>query len=114
MRLNMKYMICVKDFELGNVSGGEKTKDVNEIFNGDRRAMVEVALRDNDVLAKHKANEPISVLCLGGSGRFLAGPNLEESQLLRPGTLLTLEAEVYHEVIAEPELHILVTKFKDS
>ena len=110
----MKYMISVKEFELEKVSGGEKTKDVNEIFNGDRRRMVTVTLRNNDVLSKHKADVPISVLCLGGSGRFLAGPELEESHVLRPGTLLTLEAEVYHEVIAEPELHILVTKFKGN
>ena len=109
----MKNLICLKDFELGNVSAGEKSKDVNEIFNGDRRRMVEVTLRNHGVLSKHKADEPITVLCLGGSGQFLAGPDLEESQVLRPGTLLTLEAEVYHEVIAEPELHILVTKFRD-
>ncbi len=110
----MKNMICVSDFELGNVRGGEKSKDVKEIFNGDRRRMVEVTLRNNDVLSKHKANEPITVLCLGGNGRFLAGEDLEESQVLRPGTLLTLEANVYNEVLAEHELHILVTKFKSE
>lgn len=110
----MKNMICVKDFEFGIVSDSASSKDVNEIFNGDRRRMVEVTLRNNEILSKHKAIEPISVLCLGGGGRFLAGPELEESYVLRPGTLLTLEAEVYHEVIAEPELHILVTKFKDG
>lgn len=108
----MKNMICVKDLELGNVSGGEKSKDVTEIFNGDRRRMVEVTLRNNDVLSKHKAAEPITVLCLGGSGSFLAGPDLEELQVLRPGTLITLEANVEHEVVAQPEIHILVTKFK--
>ncbi len=108
----MKNMICVTDFELGNVSDGEKSKDVKEIFNGVRRRMVEVTLRNNDVLSKHKAAEPITVLCLGGSGRFLAGADLEESQILKPGTLLTVEAEVFHEVIAEPDIHILVTKFK--
>ncbi len=108
----MKNMIWVNDLELGNVSGGEKSKDVKEIFNGDRRRMVEVTLRNNDVLSKHKAAEPITVLCLGGSGRFLAGADLEESQILKPGTLLTVEAEVFHEVIAEPDIHILVTKFK--
>ena len=108
----MNNMICVADLELGNVSVAEKTKDVKEIFNGSRRRMVEVTLRNNDVLSQHKASEPISVLCLGGNGRFLAGADLEESQVLRPGTLLTLEADVYHEVLAEPELHILVTKFK--
>ena len=48
----MKNMICVKDFELGNVSGGEKLKDVTEIFNGVRRRMVEVTLRNNEVIVE--------------------------------------------------------------
>ncbi len=30
------------------------------------------------------------------------------------GTLITLEAEIEHEVVAEPEIHILVTKFKEE
>lgn len=108
----MKNTILVTELELGNVNGSEKSKDVKEIFNGDRRRMVEVTLRNGDKLAKHKAAEPITVLCLGGSGRFLAGSELEETQMLRPGTLITLESNVEHEVIAEPSLHILVTKFK--
>jgi len=110
----MNLINCIANFELGIVSDGEKSKDVKEVFNGDRRLILEVILRKNDKLSKHKAAEPITVLCLSGSGRFLAGPELEESQELRPGTLITLEANVEHEVIAEPAVHILVTKFKES
>jgi quercetin dioxygenase-like cupin family protein len=106
-------MTCVKDFELGSVPQTDKSKDVKEIFIGDRRRMVEVILRDSEKLAKHKAAEPITVLCLSGGGRFYAGAELEESYVLRPGTLLTLEPNIEHEVLAEPAIHILVTKFKE-
>ena len=110
----MQNITHVKNLEIGNVSGGEDSKVVKAIYSGDRRQMIEITLRDRAVLAKHKASEPISVLCLGGNGRFLAGRDLEETQILQPGTLVTLEANIEHEVIAEPELHILLTKFKQS
>ncbi len=43
-----------------------------------------------------------------------AGKDLEQEQRLQAGTLLTLEANVEQEVLAEPELIILVTKFKET
>ncbi|CAN5446520.1 hypothetical protein BH18ACI1_BH18ACI1_24740 [soil metagenome] len=55
---------------------------------------------------------PIAVFCLAGSGTFRAGKDLEDEQKLEAGTLLTLEAEVEHEVVAEPEIHFLLTKFE--
>jgi quercetin dioxygenase-like cupin family protein len=65
-------------------------------------------------LSKHKANEPITVFCLAGSGTFRAGKDLEDRQKLVAGTLITLEPEIEHEVAAEPAIHILVTKFKND
>lgn len=93
---------------------GGRDKHTAEIFNDARRRMVEVKLQRNAELTRHKAMEPISVFCLSGRGVFRAGPDLEDEQKLEPGTLLTLEAEVEHEVIAQPDLHLLVTKFKNS
>jgi hypothetical protein len=37
---------------------------------------------------------------------------LEDRQKLVAGTLVTLEGGVEHEVVAEPEVSLLVTKFK--
>jgi quercetin dioxygenase-like cupin family protein len=54
------------------------------------------------------------VLCLSGSGTFRAGSDLEDSQKLVPGTLITLETGVDHEVVGEPAVRILVTRFKDN
>ena len=108
----MNNITHIVELELGILSPIEKPKVANEIYSGERRRMIEVQLRDNETLPKHKATEPITVLCLGGNGRFAAGEELKESIPLTPGTLITLEADVEHAVYAEPELHLLLTKFK--
>ena len=110
----MKNIEFIKTFELNEIERSEKPKDVKEIFNGVRRRMVQVNLRNNEILSKHKANEPITVFCLAGSGTFRAGRDLEDVQELVAGTLITLESGVEHEIVAEPELSLLVTKFKSE
>lgn len=109
----MKNIELIKQFELGTTPQTAKNKETAKIFDGSRRQMLEVILRGGEVLSKHKAREPITVFCLAGNGVFRAGKNLEEEQKLTAGTLITLEAEIEHEVAAAPEIHILVTKFKD-
>ena len=109
----MKNIEFLDKFELGKTSDGEKSKEVKKVFDGVRRQLISVILRNDEVLAKHKANEPITVFCLAGSGTFRAGKDLEDEQKLEAGTLITLEAEIEHEVVAEPEIHLLVTKFKN-
>ncbi len=115
VKLEAKFMNSItllQNFELGTMSASAESKKLNEIFNGSMRRIVEVKLYNNDRLAKHKAKEPITVFCLSGKGVFRAGKDLEDEQNLQAGTLITLEAEVEHEVVAAPELHLLVTKFK--
>jgi quercetin dioxygenase-like cupin family protein len=73
--------------------------------------LIEVKLRHGEVLAKHHAAGPITVLCLAGSGMFRAGKDLDETQGLIAGSLITLEAGVDHEVVADPDIDLLVTKF---
>ena len=110
----------MKNIELIRESGpGAETelaedKDVKELFNGPFRKVIEVRLQNNSVLPRHKADVPITVFCLSGKGIFSAGSDLEDSLELRAGTLITLEAGVEHEVIADPSIHIIVTKFKNS
>ncbi|MBK9163112.1 MAG: hypothetical protein IPM21_04245 [Acidobacteria bacterium] len=83
-----------------------------QLFDGPFRRVLHIRLRAGAVLKKHKASEPITVLCLAGNGTFRAGPDLEDSCQLTKGTLITLEAEVEHEAVAGNGLHLLVTKFK--
>lgn len=110
----MKNIELLANFELNKIADGEKLKDVKKIFDGTRRQIISVVLRGGEMLSKHKANEPITVFCLAGRGTFRAGKDLEEEQKLVAGTLLTLEGGIEHEVVAEPEIHILVTKFKEA
>jgi quercetin dioxygenase-like cupin family protein len=110
----MKIIQLVKDFDLHDIGDHQRDKDVNELFDGPFRRLIEVRLQNGGVLSKHKANEPITVFCLSGTGVFRAGKDLEDSQELRAGTLITLEAGIEHEVTAGPALHLIVTKFKDS
>ncbi len=102
--------------ELGLDTNGDQVNDkaVNQLYNGAFRRIVEVRLRNNALLSRHHAAVPITVYCVSGTGIFRAGADLEDSQDLRAGTLITLEAGIEHEVIADPELHILVSKFMDS
>lgn len=101
----------ITDLEFGSEAQvtGKKT---TQLFEGTGRKIVFVELTNGDMLSKHKANEPISVLCLAGNGVFRAGDELEESQDLSPGTLITLDAGIPHDVTADDTLRLLVTKFK--
>ena len=104
----------IKEFGTADEAVPAGDKEVKELFNGPFRRLVEVHLRNNAVLTRHSADVPITVFCISGKGIFSAGVDLDDSQELRPGTLITLDARVEHEVIADPDLHILVSKFKDS
>ncbi len=110
----MKYIELLENFNLTEIAKSEKSKIVKKVFDGERRQIMSVELRNNEMLSKHKANEPITVFCLAGSVSFRAGKYLEDEQKLVAGTLLTLEGGIEHEVVAEPEIYILLTKFKEA
>ena len=107
----MNHINLVRTFGLNQLADIEKPKQVTVLFDGPGRKLIEVKLRNGAVLAKHQAAGPITVLCLAGSGRFSAGKDLDESQGLVAGSLITLEAGVDHEVVASPDIDLLVTKF---
>lgn len=108
----MKNIEFIKNFALGEIAESEKSKEVKEIYNGARRRMMQVNLHNGEILAKHRANEPITVFCLAGAGTLRAGIDLEDEKKLVAGTLITLEGGIEHEVVAEPEISLFVTKFK--
>lgn len=110
----MKTIELIKQLNFNGAVKAEKDIEVKELFNGANRRIVEVKLSKNKILTKHKAAEPITVFCLSGNGTFFAGDDLRDEQHLTTGTLITLEAGIEHEVSAEPEIHLLVTKFKDT
>lgn len=108
----MTNIVLIKEIDL-DAAAFEKDKVVNKLFDGPFRTLIEVCLQNEAVLSRHKAAGPITVFCLSGNGVFRAGSDLEDTQDLRAGTLITLEGGVEHEVAAKPALHLIVTKFKD-
>ncbi|MBK7394160.1 MAG: hypothetical protein IPI64_12830 [Chloracidobacterium sp.] len=109
----MKHIELLGELETDADGDLARDKVVNQLYDGAFRRIVAVRLRNGADLSRHHADVPITVYCVSGNGKFNAGSDLEDSQDLQAGTLITLEAGVEHEVIADPELHILVTKFKD-
>ena len=107
----MKHIELIKEFDLSGQVQAEKDIEAGQIYKGSRRQLMEIKLRNGAILSKHRAAEPITVLCLSGQGKFRAGEELQEEIEIKAGSLLTLEAEILHEAVAEPELHLLVTKF---
>jgi len=91
-----------------------KDIEATELFDGPRRKMIQIRLRAGATLSKHKAQEPITVFCYAGTGVFNAGTDLEDTQELHAGILITLESNVQHEAVATTDLTLIVTKFKDS
>jgi quercetin dioxygenase-like cupin family protein len=110
----MKYLEIIEKLRLGEPIHAEKDIETRQIYKGSRRQILEITLSNQAILSKHQASEPITVFCLAGKGRFRAGPEMSEEIVLEIGMLLTLEAETLHEVIAEPALKLLVTKFKQD
>jgi len=110
----MKNITETIQLAVGGPAPDKGDKHVKQLFTGSRRKLIEILLKNRATLSRHQAKDPITVLCLSGNGVFRAGPLLDEEQRLTPGTLVTLEAEIDHEVTADPEIHILVTKFTDD
>ena len=91
--------------------GSGPETEVRVLFDGPRRKIIQITLRNDAVLKAHKAEEPITVQFVSGSGNFVEIETATEIEL-KPGTLLTVEPAMLHEVRATPEVSILLTKFK--
>ncbi len=90
---------------------GDKDIDARKVLDSEFGQMLEVTIRHPMNLKKHKANVPITVLCIAGEAVFCAGDDLEDCQKLTPGTLISLDANIPHEVNTTSYARVLVTKF---
>ena len=93
--------------------GDGKDKEVTPLFDGERRKIVQITLRNKAVLDAHKAAEPITIHCVAGKGLLIVGEEKEEVEL-KEGVLVTIEPNVVHEIRATSKVSILLTKFKDK
>ena len=93
--------------------GDGKDKEVTPLFDGDRRKIVQITLRNKAILDAHKAAEPITIQCVAGKGLLIVGEEKEEVEL-QEGVLVTIEPNVVHEIRALSKVSVLLTKFKEK
>ncbi|MBM3796354.1 MAG: hypothetical protein FJW31_20355 [Acidobacteria bacterium] len=66
------------------------------LFEGPRRKLIEIALRNGAVLASHSVPVPITIQCLAGEGALHDGEP-RESIALAPGVFVTMESSIVHD-----------------
>jgi len=103
----MKRLNLLTDIGVGT------DKEVNPLFEGDRRKIIQITLRNKAILDSHKAAEPITIQCIAGNGLLIVGEEKDEVEL-KDGVLVTIEPNVVHEIRAITEVSVLLTKFKEK
>jgi quercetin dioxygenase-like cupin family protein len=92
--------------------GTGEDKHIEQLFNGPRRRLVQIILRNGATLDAHKAAVPITIQCVAGSGLLQVG-DAREIVELTPGVLVTIEPNIVHEIQARPAVSILLSQFTD-
>jgi quercetin dioxygenase-like cupin family protein len=83
-----------------------------QILLADRwRKLVLKQLRRRALLADHSARVPITIRAVAGQGVLRLGP---ETQVLVPGVLVPVDAQILHNVQGDPAVAILVTFFRQA
>ena len=101
------YTILNFDTEIGD---GED-KEVKILFEGERRKIAQLTLRNETPLGPHSVKEPFILQCIAGKGELIIGDgeNAESIELL-PGTFVTVEANVMHDVVSQPAILIILIR----
>lgn len=102
----------MKILNLKTEIGEGNNKQIDLLFEGPRRKIVQITLRNNGVLESHKAVEPITIQCISGKGTLSVG-NGKESLELISGVIVTIEPNTVHEIKSEPAVSVLLSKFTE-
>ena len=100
----------MKQLPLQTSIGEGKDRQVDLLFEGSRRKLIQITLRNGAILAKHSAPVPITIQCIVGEGTLFVGEARETVSLVA-GALVTIEPTVVHEIKANPAVSILLTQF---
>ncbi|HRP91928.1 MAG TPA: hypothetical protein PLH53_03470 [Ignavibacteriaceae bacterium] len=95
--------------------GEGKDKEAKVLFDGERRKIAQLTLRNEMSLKPHSVEEPITVQCFAGSGDLIIGEG-ENSELikLQPGVFVTIDANVLHDIIGKPSVSIVLIRFLEE
>lgn len=100
----------MKRLPLQTTIGEGKDRQVDVLFEGPRRKLIQITLRNGAILARHSAPVPISIQCVAGAGTLFVGEE-RENVALQPGVLVTVEPGVVHEIKPNPAASVLLTQF---
>lgn len=101
-----------KVLDIQMATGEGKDKEVKVLFEGERRKIAQLTLRNGKKLESHSVEEPITIQCVAGNGEvIIMDGDKTESIELKPGTFVTVECNVMHDVIGKPSVSILLIRF---
>ena len=104
-----------KVLEIQTEIGEGKDKEVKVLFEGELRKIVQLTLRNETSLQSHSVEEPFILQCIAGKGELIIGEGeTAESIELLPGTYITVEANVLHDVVSQPAVSILLIRFPEK
>jgi len=87
-----------------------KALEKNLLFKSEENIIANVTLRDGKAMGVHTEKNAFWVLGAAGRGKLVLGDN-DKTIELKPGAMVLVKAGIPHDVIAEPELSILIVKF---
>ena len=113
--INQSYAQTKNDYKVLDIqmtTGEGKDKEVKVLFEGERRKIAQLTLRNGKNLEGHSAKEPIVIQCVSGEGELIIKNDEESSTIkLLPGTFVTIESNVLHDVIGKPSVSIVLIRF---
>jgi quercetin dioxygenase-like cupin family protein len=112
---NAQTMESYKVIDVTNEIADGKEKEVKMLFEGERRKIAQITLRNEMRLESHSFAEPFILQCIAGKGELIIGEGeTAESNELLPGTYITVEANVLHDVVSQPAISILLIRFPEE
>ena len=92
--------------------GEGKDKELNVLLESGQMKIAQLTLRNCTTLNVHKVDVPILIQCLAGEGELIINDNEKsESIKLISGITVSIEANIFHDVVASPAVSILLIKF---
>ncbi len=101
-----------KVLDIKNEIESGKDKEIKVLFEDARRKIVQLTLRNEMNLKWHSVSEPITIQCIAGEGEMLIKSEDQTDTLkLLPGTFITLDPLIDHDIIGKPSVSILLIRF---
>lgn len=101
-----------KELNIKNEIDFGKDKEIRMLFEGERRKIVQITLRNEMNLKWHSVSEPITIQCIAGEGEMLIKSEDQTDTLkLLPGTFITLDPLIDHDIIGKPAVSIILIRF---